>query len=65
MKELSDNLATLFVIWNIVIEWENFERNVHGQKLQVSWNQNYKGAIHKFRNANFDPLPPVCNAYIP
>ena len=35
VKELSENLTTLFVIWNIVIEWENFERNVHGQKIQV------------------------------
>ncbi len=36
VKELSENLATLFVIWSVVIEWENFERNVHGEKLQVS-----------------------------
>ena len=35
VKELSENLSTLFVIWNIVSEWENFERTVHGEKIQV------------------------------
>ena len=49
VKELSENLTTLFVIWNIVIEWENFERNVHGQKIQVGAIVLEKLAIKIFR----------------